>query len=137
MIAARTPEEDANEVPTDAAKYRIECCNLDGSERMKFPNIGDAARFFKVPRGDILDCCYGERKTLKKRRWEFLSEGSERGDSLQTISPTEYYESKCALPVDCWSYDSKRLLRRFADSNEAARVLEIPSPNAVVDCCLG
>ena len=121
-----------------AASQRVECCNSDGKERMSFPNVSEAARFFKVTRAEILDCCYGERKTLKKRKWSLVEEedvNEPAEEAAQKMTTNDFYHKQANLPVECWSLDDTCLLHRFVSANEAAAQLFIKNVRVVVDCC--
>ena len=117
---------------------RVECCNFDGKERMSFPNILEAARFFKVTKTEILDCCYGERKSLKKRKWNLVADDelNDPEETAQRMSIDDFYIKQAELPVECWSLDNKSLLHRFVSGNDAAAQLFIKDVRLIVDCCL-
>jgi hypothetical protein len=103
---------------------------------MQFPNLLEAARFFKVTKSEILDCCFGERKTLKKRRWGLVEVKASDEQLANTISTEDYYNNKGSLPVDCLSTENV-LLHRFETVFDVTNALSIDSIAKVVNCCLG
>lgn len=56
------------------ATKAVESSNLDGSEVIKYKNISQAARNSKVSKKDILDCIYGARSCVQRRRYRFVSD---------------------------------------------------------------
>lgn len=118
---------------------RVECWYSDGKERMSFPSISEAARFFKVTKTEILDCCYGERKSLKKRKWRVVEddEANDAVEAAQRFTVDDYFNTQANLPVECWSLDNKSILHAFASANEAAIQLFIKNVRVILDCCHG
>ena len=136
LMAMRQPSLEEEAFKSD--RQRVECCYIDGKERMSFPNIAEAAKFFKVSKAEILDCYYGERKSLKRRKWFLVEEKANTPMEVENrISIDDYYNQRANQPVGCWSIDSKKLFHKFASAHEAAAQLMIDNVHLIVDCCRG
>lgn len=120
----------------DVSKAKVTSSLFNGTEKMHFSNIAEAAKFSKVTKMEILECIYGERKSLKRRVWKLVFGDYETQDAEDVITPQHFYEQKSHLPIDCWAIAEFKILKEFADANDVAERLFMDA-HAVIDCCVG
>lgn len=58
-------------MPNNAVPRAVIATNMDTGEKMTFPSIYKAARFFNISRGNICMCCKGERPYANGYFWEY------------------------------------------------------------------
>lgn len=58
-------------MPNNAVPRAVIATNMDTGEKMTFPSIYKAARFFNISQGNICMCCKGERPYANGYFWEY------------------------------------------------------------------
>lgn len=64
-------------MPNNAIPKPVIATNMDTGEKITFPSIYKAARFFNVSQGNICMCCKGERPYANGYFWEYAKEEGE------------------------------------------------------------
>ena len=61
-------------MPNNAIPRAVIATNMDTGEKMTFPSIYKAARFFNVSQGNICMCCKGQRPYAGGYFWEYAGD---------------------------------------------------------------
>lgn len=72
LLSLRRPPLDSSaDIGGSHHERPVYCLIKSSNEELYFPSICLAAKFFRIPKSAIVDCCVGARKVVRKMRWRF------------------------------------------------------------------
>lgn len=136
----------------------VDCWSLDGNTFLfHFSNITHAMRALSITKfQDIRECLqgklesthgfvwraasrskYGPTSDLTLEELQALRDPPLTAEEKETVSIDVRLGGRTAVPVDCWSLDDSKLLRRFASIAEVRDALQIKSTADIREVCTG
>jgi hypothetical protein len=140
----------------------VDCWSLDGERLLKrFTTMSEALRALRlrVSTSDIRSCCEGTCESAFGFVWRYRDdEVRDESHVVPTSRLLQLREPPCTdgnggsddearrqlanpgrtpIPVDCWSLDGSKMLKRFSTISHALKALRLTRFSDIKDCLLG